>query len=238
MKILSIIIPSKNEAKFLPGLLEALVNQINVDIESVPIIIADNNSSDGTLRVIKQYQDAGLDIIVIEGGLPARARNNGARIANSEYLMFLDADNIPSPSLLSSVFKAIDKEYICITPSFHDPLYQYPYEIIFILANFFLRYRVIGSYLLGGCIVIKKEKFDKIGGFDENLNFGEDIDLAKRLSRDEIRLIDNVVYYNSRRFKRDGFFKTFGGYIVNYFKITFGLNKKNDSKDYFDNDFR
>jgi glycosyltransferase involved in cell wall biosynthesis len=237
MNIISIIIPCKNEAKFLPELLEALMDQVNVDIESIPIIIADNNSTDNTLEVIQQYQDMGLDIVVTEGGLPAKGRNNGAAIANSEYLIFLDADNKPSFTFLSSVLKAINNNYICITPNFHDPLYQYPYEIIFILSNFFLRYKIIGRYLLGGCIIIQNSKFQEIGGFNENLNFGEDVDLAKKLNKSDIHLIDSTVYYNSRRFKRDGFVKTFGSYIINYFKITFGLNKRDDSKNYFDKDF-
>ena len=82
--ILSIIIPTYNEEACLPVLLESIKKQSFDDYE---IIVADANSTDKTREIAESYE-----CIVTEGGLPAVGRNNGAKIAKGEYLLFLDSD--------------------------------------------------------------------------------------------------------------------------------------------------
>ena len=82
--ILSIIIPTYNEEEYLPILLESIKQQKFDDYE---IIIADANSTDRTREIAEEY-----GCIITEGGLPAVGRNNGAKIAKGEYLLFLDSD--------------------------------------------------------------------------------------------------------------------------------------------------
>jgi glycosyltransferase involved in cell wall biosynthesis len=84
--MLSIVIPTFNEEKYLPGLLKTLQEQTFKDYE---IIVADNDSSDAT-RTIAVMAGAR----VVGGGLPARGRNLGAEVARGEWLLFLDADVI------------------------------------------------------------------------------------------------------------------------------------------------
>jgi glycosyltransferase involved in cell wall biosynthesis len=86
---LSIIIPCKNEERYIGKLLDSiLVQEMPIEYE---IIIADANSSDKTLLIIDKYRDV-LPIKVIEGGLPSFGRNNGARVASGDIFLFLDAD--------------------------------------------------------------------------------------------------------------------------------------------------
>lgn len=82
--ILSIIIPTYNEEEYLPILLESIKTQNFTDYE---IIVADANSTDKTCEIAQKY-----DCIIVEGGMPAVGRNNGANIAKGEYLLFLDSD--------------------------------------------------------------------------------------------------------------------------------------------------
>ena len=84
--MLSIVIPTFNEEKFLPHLLKSLKEQTFKDFE---IIVADNNSTDATRSVA-----INVGAKVVKGGLPARGRNNGAKVARGEWLLFLDADVI------------------------------------------------------------------------------------------------------------------------------------------------
>ena len=70
--ILSIIIPTYNEEEYLPVLLESIKEQSFDDYE---VIVADANSTDKTREIAKEY-----GCIVVDGGLPAVGRNNGARI--------------------------------------------------------------------------------------------------------------------------------------------------------------
>ena len=82
--MLSIIIPAYNEEKYLPRLLRCIKEQTYKDYE---IIIADANSTDKTRQIAKKY-----GCKIAKGGLPAVGRNNGAKIAKGDILLFLDAD--------------------------------------------------------------------------------------------------------------------------------------------------
>ena len=81
---LSCIIITLNEEEHLPHLLKCLKQQTFQDFE---IIVADNNSTDKTRQIAEL---AGCKIV--QGGTPPVGRNNGARVAKADYLLFLDAD--------------------------------------------------------------------------------------------------------------------------------------------------
>ena len=85
--MLSIIIPTLNEEKYLPLLLESIKKQ--KDFFDYEIIVADAGSKDKTLEIAKNY-----GCITVGGGLPSKARNEGAKITNGNTLLFLDADVI------------------------------------------------------------------------------------------------------------------------------------------------
>ena len=89
---LTVIIPCKNEEGYIGNLLEDLNNQIG--FTNLPVVVADANSTDGTRQVVERFQsrDTNLDIKIIEGGPVSVGRNRGARIADSKYLLFIDAD--------------------------------------------------------------------------------------------------------------------------------------------------
>lgn len=84
--MLSIIIPALNEEKFIPLLLESIKKQ---DFQDYEIIVADAGSKDKTVEISKNYNAA-----IVMGGLPAKGRNEGAKIARGDLFLFLDADVI------------------------------------------------------------------------------------------------------------------------------------------------
>jgi glycosyltransferase involved in cell wall biosynthesis len=94
-KRLTIVIPTYNEEKYISNTIESIAKQNH--IYGTRVIIADNNSTDNTRNIIsqvkKQYSNL-INIEVIEGGNVSRGRNNGAKIANTEYILFMDGDVI------------------------------------------------------------------------------------------------------------------------------------------------
>src|SRR5512146_893802 len=88
---LTIVIPAKNEAKLLPRLLTSLSEQDYPQMRNTKVYVADAGSTDGTPEIARRFAGR-LDIEVIPGGLPATGRNNGARLAVTPYVLFIDAD--------------------------------------------------------------------------------------------------------------------------------------------------
>ena len=105
--MLSIIIPTLNEEDYLPLLLESIKNQ---SLKDCQIIVADAGSSDTTLDIAKNN-----NCIIAPGGLPARGRNNGAKIAKGELLFFLDADTVlPDDNFLKKSLSEFDARNLSI----------------------------------------------------------------------------------------------------------------------------
>jgi len=97
---LTIVIPAKNEAKLIPRLLTSLLNQDYQKMRNTKVLVADASSTDGTPDIVMSFRDR-LDVRVIPGGLPSVGRNAGAALADTRYILFIDADIEPaSPSLI------------------------------------------------------------------------------------------------------------------------------------------
>jgi len=90
--LLSVVIPSKNEENYILKTLNGLENQ-SFSMKDVPVYIADANSTDRSVEIIRTFQKGSkMDIQIVEGGYPPKGRNNGASHCKSKYILFLDAD--------------------------------------------------------------------------------------------------------------------------------------------------
>ena len=87
--ILTIVIPCKNERDLISFTLKYLDKQIN--IHGTKVIIADS-SDDLTREIINNTYCPHLNVEIIDGGFPSVARNNGAKLVDTPYVLFLDAD--------------------------------------------------------------------------------------------------------------------------------------------------
>ena len=129
---LSIIIPSYNEEENLPGLLESIHSQ---DFKDYEVIVADANSTDKTYQVAKYY-----GCIVVEGGLPAVGRNNGAKVAKGDLLLFLDADLKLSKDYLKDAVEEFNREGLGIAISQMIPdSDKFSYKALHDFANTFMK---------------------------------------------------------------------------------------------------
>src|SRR5439155_16454996 len=99
----SVIIPTWNEAKYIPALLASLQNQTRSPLE---ILVADSESTDGTQNVAEA-----LGAVLVPGDRrgPGEGRNRGAREARGDIFLFVDADCITPRDLLDAIVAAFDE---------------------------------------------------------------------------------------------------------------------------------
>ncbi len=227
--MISIIIPTLNETGAIRKALDNLKTMKGADYE---IIISDGRSTDDTIEIVKEYTDK---IVVYEGKerqTIANGRNLGARIAKGDYLVFIDSDVvIPEPDdffrKALEIFKA-DPELVGITTS----LFVYKedetkMDVIFswiVNATHYLNNNVFKTGSASGEFqMIKREAFQKAGGFNDTLVTYEDNDMFERLVKiGKTRMIKELfVFHSGRRAHKIGWPRLMSIWIYNaaYFKL-------------------
>jgi glycosyltransferase involved in cell wall biosynthesis len=225
---LSIIIPCKNEEEYIGKLLDCLVEQQLP--ESVEIIIADAESTDNTLEIIKSHFDLLPNLKIIKGGLPSVGRNLGALEAKGDVLLFIDSDvYFKKQNIILKSLEKFKKNKANILGCLLNIENNFKVKTIYKFCNLiFYLSKFDKPFVVGSYIMIDKEVFFKINGFDEELMHCEDYFLSKEVNPSKYVILNEYIYTDDRRFKKLG---NLG--IVKYF-IKNMLEKNN--KDYFKKD--
>jgi S1-C subfamily serine protease len=206
---LSVIIPTKNEEKYLPILLSQIKKQ---DFSDYEIIIADAESTDETVKIAK-----GFGCKIVKGGLPAKGRNEGAKIAKGEILLFMDADNLYLPEgFFKKLISEFERRKLGVASFPIYPAGNLIDKIIYFFYNNFVRFAQKFTAFATNAILIRKDVFEKVGGFDEKVTIGEDHDLAKKASKiSKFGFIKGKpILTSARRFELEGRLKTYGKYLI------------------------
>ena len=230
----SFIIPTLNEEKLLPQLLEILDNQKLRKKYNYEIIISDGGSIDKTLEIAEKHADK---ILRSDGSKQniSMGRNIGGFAANGEILIFYNGDIYPKN--IDEVFLTIEKiftnsKYLAMTccvdvfpdeQKFIDLVFQNFYNYYFHLLN------IIGLGMgRGECHIIKKKVFEDFNGYNEKLAAGEDFDLYRRIrKKGKILFARNLTVYESpRRYRKLGHFRIFFTWLINSIYIIFGNSSK------------
>lgn len=201
--MLSIIIPTLNEEKYLPALIDSIRSQAFSDYE---IIVSDGGSTDKTLDIAKSK--GCLTVVDNEHHHPSWQRNNGAAIARGDILLFLDADTILQKNFLSAVKEEFIKRnltgagfYIRFNPN------KPSYNIYSGLYNFFCFSRqYFAPASIGAGILARRSDHNLINGFDTDIYVAEDYDYCYRISKKgKFRMIKSLpILYSSRRLQKEG----------------------------------
>ena len=107
--VLSIIVPVYNLEVFLP---EALASLLKIDFEApYEIIVVDDGSSDGSLAILRAYEEKSKTVRVITGpnGGVCRARNAGIEAARGKYLAFADGDDTVEPGFFAAAVREMEE---------------------------------------------------------------------------------------------------------------------------------
>ena len=178
----SICIPTLNEEKYVGGILSCLEKQTFKDFE---VIVVDGGSQDKTKEIVLKFSGK-YPIQFLKS--PQRGvsfqRNYAAKKASGQYVIFFDADVMIENDFLERINNHLEKQDIDILTAWNKPISNKPIdEFIYLFVNIFMleliKKKSPGA--VGVFICVRKSSFEKIGGFREKVNFGEDFDLAKRL---------------------------------------------------------
>jgi glycosyltransferase involved in cell wall biosynthesis len=197
--MISIIIPALNEEKYLPRLLDSIKQQ---DFNNYEIIVSDFNSRDRTRELAKKYGAK-----VVKGGRPGAARNTGVKFAKGDILLFLDADTVLPSGFLREIlldFKS-RKLNIAVPGMIADS--RKPFDkLLFFIGDIFLRLAQWVKPFGAGQIMVEKKIHNKVGGFNETMNPGEDSDFVVRASSyGKFRVLKSKLQISARRFEVEGY---------------------------------
>jgi glycosyltransferase involved in cell wall biosynthesis len=223
--ILTIVIPSKNERDLIGITLTLLNKQTN--IIGTRVIISDS-SDDLTREIISNGYYPNLKIEIIDGGLPSVARNKGASIANTPYVLFMDADIFLSDSdtISYSVKSIVNYNLHLITCKFRcRGKYSFVFPVFEFFRDFFVRQ---APCAIGGYMLFDKNKFDSLGGFVNEDKFAEDFHLSSKINPLFFLVVNKKVYTTDRRFRKKGLF-----YMLKMAVLSM-VNK--DNPEFFKND--
>jgi len=178
--LISIIITTKNEEKNIGNCLESIKAQ-KYPQEKIEVIVVDNNSSDRTKEIAKKYTKNVYNF----GPERSAQRNFGIKKAKGEYVMYLDADMILSSTIIEEVIKKFQNSSIQYSISNIPLVALYIPEIV--LGNsFWSKVRRFERSFYDGTVidcvrVVRKDIFEKVGGFDLSMTGPEDWDFDKKV---------------------------------------------------------
>jgi glycosyltransferase involved in cell wall biosynthesis len=197
--MISVIIPAHNEENYLEETLAALRRQNYAWFE---IIVVANGCTDHTAEIARPWCRR---LIVLSQKNLGMARNLGARMAQGEVLVFLDADTLLEPMALRRMMEMFSQSDAAATLRGQPDSDRFRFRLVYLAKNFVHRWALhCGS---SGVIVCWKEHFIRVGGFDEGLEVRENSELIKRLKRfGNYRYIGDVAATTSmRRYQQRGF---------------------------------
>lgn len=192
---LSVILPTLNEADTIASTLRSL--------ESVASIsVVDGGSTDETFSLVESEQ---ANLIRCEEAGRARQMNRGAAETEGEILLFLHADTLVSQEALQCMQRQMSENRDLVGGGF---LRRFASNSVFLRATCRLadwRSRHLGLFLGDQGIFVRRPAFEKLGGFDESMTVGEDLDFSYRMKRLGPTLaVGPPVESSARRFEEKG----------------------------------
>jgi glycosyltransferase involved in cell wall biosynthesis len=191
----SIIIPTYNSGATLEKCLRSLENQTYPSYE---IIVIDSFSNDGTLRIAEKFRAKTIQ----QRSNPALARNIGVTNSTGKYVLFLDSDQVLSPSVVAECITKCEDEragMVIIPETFIGSGFWGSCSAVW--KNCYQKveqlYEASGHMHSGEPRFFVKEQIIRVGMLDAALIWGEDYDLHKRLRKAKVKeaMCESNVYH-------------------------------------------
>lgn len=178
MKTVSVIIPLYNKENAIKQTLESVLNQGDFVSE---IIVVDDGSTDSSASIVMDFDDSKIKYFYKTNGGVSSARNYGLEKANSDWIFFMDADDLLLSGAIESLVifsEKYPKATVCAANHYNvkggkknlgstqkkEGIVSYPLKSLF-------KFKVVPRT---GCTIYSRDLLNKIGGFDERISIFED----------------------------------------------------------------
>ena len=222
--MISIIIPTYNEAEQISSLLSYLRQQSNDLVTE--IILVDGGSTDATVEKAQA-----IETKILKADIKSRAAqmNYGAKEAIGEILLFIHADTIPPTRFALQVKDAIDEGFDCGRWKT-----KFDSDSVFLKMNaFFTRFDLFECYGGDQGFFIKKSLFEKVGGFDESKIIMEDYDMTQRSRQaGKYIIMQDYILVNTRKYKQNSWLKVQKANVAAVTQYKAGMDTKLIAEEY------
>ena len=215
-KLLTVVIPCKNESLNIQNILIDLNKQhYNKDLK---VIVADSSDDLITKHYIWSESGKTIDLKLIDGGFPSQGRYNGAKLCDTDYVLFLDSDmRINNPNFLVEILNEIikkDSDLLTCKVRTYDDRFNYVYKFFDVVQKL---HRITGPFALGGIMLFKKSGYDEAGGFNPNDLFAEDYNLSRKIKSNKFLISKQIIFTSSRRIEKKGISYMLSMLVKSYF---------------------
>jgi len=183
----SVVIPLYNKELSIRNTIQSVLDQTCQDFE---IVVVNDGSTDNSVAVVEAIDDDRIRLIHQKNQGVSAARNRGIQEARYEWIAFLDGDDLWDKAHLQEIALMMQRflgENVFVTSfeySDKRPMFRHTRsEPIFKVEDYF-REAMKESLMWTSIVVVHKSCIDVVGGFNETLNRGEDLDLWARLARE------------------------------------------------------
>lgn len=166
----TVVVPTRNAGRTIDACLRSVRAQA---ADGVELVVVDNHSTDATAAIAARLADR----VEIAGPERSAQRNRGARLGTGGVLLFVDADMVLEPGVVSQVVRALADPSVAavVIPehSFGAGMWA--------RAKALEKQLVLGDPAVEGARGFRRDDFERVGGYDEALNAYEDWDVADRI---------------------------------------------------------
>ena len=196
----SVVIPAYNEALFLPATLAAVSAAMDAVDAPGEVIVVDNNSDDETADIARA---CGARVVFEPVNQISRARNSGAGAANGKFLIFIDADTLITASLLRQALEALAGDTVCGGGA--GVVIENPSPVANAAVVLWTKIGKLARLAAGCFVYCRKDAFDSVGGFSEEVFASEEIWLSLalkkwgRVHRQTFLILDDAATTSARK---------------------------------------
>lgn len=179
--LVSVIIPTRNRAMYLPTALRSVFDQTFPNIE---IVVVDDGSTDETAQILTEMNGR-VRAIRLDGVGVSAARNRGIQEAQGDYIQFLDDDDTLDPQKIELQVRLLDRHTgvdVAYCGWTYVDEHGHPLHAIAAPESVETEDLVASNPFIVHALLIRRTCFDHVGDFDESLTAAEDWDMWVRIA--------------------------------------------------------